>query len=267
MKPLVVTIPHSGEQIPPEARWLDGLSETILMCDVDRYVDQLYLETLGELKLSPVICPWHRYVVDLNRLSEDVDQDSVLGHSHRSGSFPQGLHWVNTTKGYRLMKEPISPELHDLIVQKYFEPFHQQVRDRFAGMRAEGFTQIYHLDLHSMPSTGTGAHRDAGQRRAEIVISDFNGKSASREFLELVKGKFVDAGFQIAVNWPYIGGRLTQTYGQPEHGQHTIQVELRRDLYMNEESKQKNGEMQATKVKLAKALKGIYEELPIQRGR
>ncbi len=37
--PLLVTIPHSGEKIPPQTPWLKTLPEEILMCDVDRYVD------------------------------------------------------------------------------------------------------------------------------------------------------------------------------------------------------------------------------------
>ena len=126
---------------------------------------------------------------------------------------------------------------HDTLVQKYFAPFHQNVATLFSEFKAEGFARVFHLDAHSMPSKGTSAHRDPGQDRAEIVISDFLGKSCSVEYKDLVVSSFEKAGFQVGYNFPYIGGRVTQTYGHPDRGQESIQVELNRKLYMNEETK------------------------------
>ena len=99
MKAFFISIPHSGERVPPEAVWLQGLPEGVLMCDVDRYVDRLYQPVVDGLKLGLVKTQWHRYVVDLNRLAEDVDADSVEGSTNASGKFTTGLHWVKTTRG------------------------------------------------------------------------------------------------------------------------------------------------------------------------
>lgn len=261
MKPLLVTIPHSGEAIPAEVTWLVGLSEPHLMCDVDRYVNHLYQEVLQALHIPHVICPWHRYVVDLNRLAGDVDRDSVLGHSNPSGSFSTGLHWVKTTTDLPLMKQPITPALHELLVKKYFQPFHDDVQGIYTDFNRQGFKATYHLDLHSMPSKGTAAHRDPGETRAEIVVSDFNGKSSNVEFKDLVITAYRQAGFQVAYNWPYVGGRLTQQYGQPEKGRHAIQVELRRDLYMDEVSKKKKVESADLTQRLGAALTFIHNHI------
>ena len=85
-----------------------------------------------------------------------------------------------------------------------------------------------------MPSQGTGLHLDRGEKRADIVISDFKGKSASPEFKDLVIQGFEEQGFSVSYNWPYFGGRITQRYGKPQDGHHTIQIELNRALYLNE---------------------------------
>lgn len=233
-----MSIPHSGEEVPPEAHWLQGLPEPVLMCDVDRYVDQLYLPIAKALGVQTVVTRWHRYVVDLNRLPEDVDHDSVVDSQNPSGQHTQGLHWVKTTRGTRLMHEPISRALHNLLVQRYFDGFHREVEQQYQSFKKRNFTKIYHIDAHSMPSLGTSAHRDPGQQRADIVVSDFNGKSCDKNFADLVRSAYQQAGFTVAYNWPYIGGRVTQTYGQPQLGQQAIQVELNRKLYMDEESKQ-----------------------------
>src|SRR5689334_10612521 len=136
MKSLLITIPHSGEQIPEEAPWLKGLPETLLMFDVDRYVDRLYEPTISKFKIPSVKTQWHRYAIDLNRLEDDVDVDSVIGHRNPSGKFPRGLHWSITTMGEKLMPKPISKDVHDVLVKKYFDPFHEQVRTTVTQMKA-----------------------------------------------------------------------------------------------------------------------------------
>ncbi len=263
MKPFFISIPHSGERIPSEASWLQGLPEDILMCDVDRFVDQLYIPILDELKLPRVIAEWHRYVVDLNRLPEDVDAGSVLGSENPAGRFTTGLHWVQTTRGTRLMPVPITQALHSQLVANYFQPFHDAVKGVYAQFRNRGVTNVYHIDAHSMPSLGTKAHRDPGQTRKDIVVSDCDGKSCEVAFRDLVIQAFTRAGFEVGYNWPYLGGRVTQTYGRPEEGQHAIQVEINRSLYMDEETKRiQPDKAQKLSQRIAEAVRWIHQSLP-----
>lgn len=261
-KAFFISVPHSGEKVPDEVNWLRGLPENILMQDVDRYVDQLYLPAIKSLAIPSVITDWHRYVVDLNRIPTDVDCDSVENSKNVSGSFTTGLHWSRTTRGEVLMPKPISAQLHQNLVKTYFEPFHEAVRAQFAAFKANDLKKVYQLDAHSMPSMGTSAHRDPGQLRPEVVVSDFDGKSCEPAFKDLVMQAYSDAGFKVAYNWPYKGGRVTQTYGKPDIGQNTIQVELRRSLYMDEESKKKKPEgFLKTQEMIEKAVRQIIHEL------
>ena len=170
MLPFFISIPHSGEKVPAEASWLSGLEEPILMCDVDRFVDDLYRPGIEKLQIPSVVAEWHRYVVDLNRLPDDVDASSVTGHPNAAGKFTTGLLWVKTTTGIQLMPNPISATLHQSLVQKYFEPFHTQVRAQYESFKKLGHKTVYHLDAHSMPSRGTAAHRDPGADRPQIVV-------------------------------------------------------------------------------------------------
>lgn len=256
MKPFFISIPHSGERVPAEATWLENLPEAVLMCDVDRFVDRLYQPAVDELNLACVKTQWHRYAIDLNRLPSDVDVESVSGSPNAAGKFTTGLHWVKTTRGTRLMPGPISMPRHDQLVQKYFEPFHADVRETYEFFRERGAGKIYHLDAHSMPSKGTSAHNDPGETRADIVISDQKGVSCEPWFKDLVLSAYAQTGLKVSYNWPYYGGRVTQTYGRPQEQQHAIQVEISRALYMNEETKQIEPERAgrlAEKLKLALA--------------
>lgn len=262
MKPLFVSIPHSGEKIPAEAHWLSSLPEPIQMCDVDRFVDLLYKPAIKSLSLPSVIAEWHRYVVDLNRLPEDIDQNSVEGAELPAGTHTTGFHWIKTTKGDQILPQPLSKETHAAWVKAYFLPFHQQVKEQYERYFARGFKKVYQIDAHSMPSMGTAAHRDPGQRRAEIVISDQEGKSCEAKFKDLVIEAYKKSGFEVAYNWPYLGGRVTQTYGKPEVGQHCIQVEMNRSLYMDETSKALlKDKAEGVIPRITAALRYIYENL------
>ena len=46
-------------------------------------------------------------------------------------------------------------------------------------------------------------------------------------------------GYVVALNKPYAGGYITEHYGRPSAGQHALQVEVNRALYMDETSFEK----------------------------
>lgn len=261
MNQLLVTIPHSGEKIPEDLTpWLKGLPETVLMADVDRFVDRLYVDNLTELKIPFVLTEWHRYAVDLNRVPSDIDGASVKGSVTPAGTHPRGFHWVHTTHGDPLITEPMSLESHRALTQKIYEPFHRAVRQIYENISQTGSREVFHLDAHSMPSLGTSSHRDPGEIRAEIVVSDCLGKSCCPEFRDLVLSAYAVAGFRVGYNWPYLGGRVTEEYGKPGQNHHAIQVEIRRDLYMDERTKQLKPQWGQVQKKIHLAL------LQIQKG-
>jgi N-formylglutamate amidohydrolase len=47
-------------------------------------------------------------------------------------------------------------------------------------------------------------------------------------------------GYAVALNKPYAGGYITEHYGRPHKGQHALQIELNRALYMDETSFEKS---------------------------
>ena len=306
--PLFLSIPHSGEKVPPQAYWLKNLAEPTLVRDVDRFVDQLYEPSIRKLKIPVIIQPWHRYVVDVNRKDFEIDPQTVKGSkAHGSGFSKRGVHWSRTTLDEPLMKEPISMQLHDQLLRDYYWPFHDAICEQIEtlrkdfqqssksvssereesgkkgdarkesgekenpdargesgeGSRSDDFnTLVFQLDLHSMPSVGTLAHSDPGEKRAQVVISDFHGKSAMGEFKEMVTKAYKQTGFEVVCNHPYVGGGITQLYGKPERGQHCIQVELNRALYMDEGTKKiLHEKARVLQLNLQKAMENLCDQL------
>jgi N-formylglutamate deformylase len=259
--PFFVTMPHSGEKVPEICPWLKDLPEEILMSDVDRFVDQLYEPALQKLSVPYLKTDWHRYAVDLNRNPSDIDESSVVGAKNKAGAFTRGFHWVKTYDGADLMQKPMDQKTHEALTHLIHDPFHAQIKSTYENFHQKGFKNLFHVDAHSMPSLGTLEHRDPGQTRAEIVVSDCYGKSCHQEFRDLVIVSYVMAGFKVGFNWPYFGGRLTERYGEPDKGHHVIQVELSRGLYMNEQSKKRHTDIAEIQSKLQKALAAIQSGL------
>ena len=113
-----------------------------------------------------------------------------------------------------------------------------------------------------MPSFGTSEHRDPGEWRADMVISNQDGKSSSKDFFELICASAGAQGFEVRQNWPYKGGRITETYGRPKEGWETVQIELNRKLYMNEATKKKNElDFRATQLRVGRMIREIYGQL------
>ncbi|MCX7674998.1 MAG: N-formylglutamate amidohydrolase, partial [Bdellovibrionaceae bacterium] len=118
---------------------------------------------------------------------------------------------------------------------------------------------VWMLDLHSMPSVGGPDHRDPGERRADVVISDNLGASAHPKMVDAILTAFLRAGFKGSYNWPYVGGKMTARYGRPHQGRHTVQIELNRALYMDEVTKEKKpAEFSRVQSKLQAAMFGVY---------
>ncbi len=296
--PLFMSIPHSGIKTPPEAYWLKGLDSSVLMCDVDAFVDDLYKPALKELQIPSVFFKWHRYSVDVNRFSTDTSPKTVKGKEDQNlkertkinmfyriterlkellqtkkkkgyknridnneiKKSPSDIHWHRTTKGDLLIQEPLSKKLHEDLIKNYFDFFHQKIKEQIRDLKKIGHENIYILDLHSMPSKGLAFHKDKGENRKQIVISDNKGKSCSKVFRDLIITAYQKAaGFEVGLNWPYVGGAITQHYGQPGMGQHCLQVELNRNLYMDEKTKIKSSNYEKIQKQLKQAMEYIVK--------
>jgi N-formylglutamate deformylase len=81
---------------------------------------------------------------------------------------------------------------------------------------------------------GRKGHTDPGRRRAQVVPGDRDGTSCAPSISRHVGQHFHARGFAVAFNDPYKGGFITTHHGQPHTGIHAIQIELSRDLYMDE---------------------------------
>ena len=235
--PLVVDVPHAGEWIPDEVSEEMVVGDRLLRRDLDLYVDRFWGDAPDQ-GVPLIASNVSRYVIDLNRAADDVSPEAVEGgeKKYEPGYYQErGVVWRETTNGTPVMDEPLEPEAFQRRLDAIYHPYHEALREEIERTRRE-FGYCILVDGHSMPSKGRQGHSDPGRRRADIVPGDIDGASCSRTVRWTVEQHYRDHGYSVRSNDPYQGGWITRHYGEPERDVHAIQIEVNRDLYMDEET-------------------------------
>lgn len=233
--PVVVEVPHAGLAIDALAAASLASPVRALGVDADLYVDELYQDA-PDCGATLLVARISRYVCDLNRSEEDVDPLAASGGTAHSA--PHGLIWRSTTEGHRALLHPLSRAELRRRVETYYRPYHACLQGLLDEKRRRFGVAIL-VAGHSMPSRGRYGHIDTGQARADVVPGSRGRTSASAEIIETPERIAKARGWTVSHDNPYRGGFTTAHYGRPREGQHAVQVELARRLYMDEETLEK----------------------------
>lgn len=236
-RPIVVSSPHSGVTIPAAERDAYAIDIDQLRFDGDLYVDELYagVEAIGAVLVTT---EYSRFVVDLNRLRDDLSPRSVRGAAVKRGPGyygDRGAFWAITTTAEPIYVSPLAPQVIRRRLERYYDPYHEALKAELERLR-DKFGYAILLDAHSMPSHARKAHPDSGAARADVVPGDLLGGSCGEWLTAAVCDFWRERGRSVALNTPYRGGGIVRRHGRPDAGIHAIQLELNRALYMDEET-------------------------------
>jgi N-formylglutamate amidohydrolase len=227
--PVVVSVPHAGTGV---SGFEQALSPDLdVRCDADLHVDRLY--RIGEAGAPPVhiASRLSRFVCDLNRDPDDVSVGAVPEHPAPRNTDGRGFIWAVTTTGVPALSRPLS--LAEWQARTALHAAYHDTLTRALDRARERFGFAVLVDGHSMPSRGRQGHQDPGRLRADVVPGDRSGTSCAPSLSRQVGEHFETRGYSVAFNDPYKGGFITTHHGKPADAIHAIQIELRRDLYMD----------------------------------
>jgi N-formylglutamate deformylase len=240
--PLVFDSPHSGRDYPDD--FGHAVPVALLRRAEDAFVDEL-IERAPEHGATLLQALFPRSYIDPNRHEHEVDP-AMLGEPWphpilASEKADMGLGLVR-----RLIKGNVDIYDRRLTVEEVLariEGFHRPYvaeLERLLDFAHAANGIVWHVNCHSMRSAG----RKRGQPipRADIVLGDRDGTSCDAEFIAFVAGVARDRGYQVAINDPFKGAELVARFGRPEEGRHSLQVEINRALYMDEERIEKRAD-------------------------
>ena len=103
-------------------------------------------------------------------------------------------------------------------------------------IRKFGFCLV--LDCHSMPSKICTIVDS--RKGIDICLGNLFNQSCPAEMGDLLATQFWNHNYSVEFNCPYSGAFITFNYCQPRKKMYTLQLEINRGLYVDEESLQKN---------------------------
>jgi N-formylglutamate amidohydrolase len=240
--PLVFNSPHSGNVYPRVFLTSARLDLHQLRRSEDSFVDELFS---GVVRLGYPLMRAHfpRCYVDVNREPYELDPRMFDGRlpsfaNTRSMRVAGGLGTVARVVGdaqeIYASRIPVDDALRR--IEALYKPYHRVLRRLMTRVHREAGAAVL-VDCHSMPSIAGG--RDE-RPRADIVLGDRYGTSCTPAIADTVEVALRDFGYSVSRNKPYAGGFITEHYGNPPAGLHTIQLELNRALYMDERTYQRS---------------------------
>ncbi len=220
--PLIISFPHSGEDISPYADRMTAAAHKVPDCDW--HLPRLY-SFLLDMNVTRLKANYARYVVDLNR--------DPSGKSLYPGQNVTELCPTTTFEEEAVYLDRQAPD--DIEVQErvktYWKPYHNSLKAEIARVKAiHGYALLW--DAHSirshvprffegrLPDLNFGTNND---QTCDPALSEaiMNIVSEQQEYPSVLNGRFK-------------GGFITRNYGDRSNNVHAVQLELSQITYMNE---------------------------------
>ncbi|KRS15348.1 N-formylglutamate amidohydrolase [Roseovarius indicus] len=256
---VVFASPHSGRDYPRSFLRQSALNEHAIRSSEDAFVDELF-ET-APVHGAPLLCASvPRAYIDLNRSEDELDPALIegvrkAGHNPRVAS---GLGVVPrvVANGQAIYNGKIPRAEADRRIETYWRPYHTALGLQLQEAQRQ-FGQAILIDCHSMPHEAMDSVARSGIRRPDVVLGDRFGAAAGEQIVDRIEEAFYQAGLVVTRNTPFAGAYVTQHYGRPSKGQHAVQIEIDRSLYMDERTVRPNSRFRSFK----KLLDGVVGEI------
>ncbi|KQR42846.1 N-formylglutamate amidohydrolase [Acidovorax sp. Leaf160] len=241
--PVVLDSPHSGTVYPDDFR--AALALPVLRRAEDTHVEKLY-SFAPSLGVGWVEAHFPRIYLDANRDTTELDvglldgewpdavtTDPVVLQKVRLG---KGLIWKFTDEGVPIYDRALGVDEIRARIDRCWRPYHQAVaREIDAAHARHGYS--IHINCHSMPAVAAShATLHPGLAHADFVVGDRDGTTADPRLSQRICAFLKERGYSVDYNHPYKGVELVRRYGQPAQQRHSIQVEINRKLYMDEQT-------------------------------
>lgn len=240
--PLVLDSPHSGTNYPQDFAYTCELS-TLRRAE-DTHVEKLY-SFAPDMGAAWIEAHFPRSYLDANRHVTEIDTDMLAGTWPHDLSLQdsamlskiklgKGLIWRVTDDGVPIYDRLLTVAEVEQRIDTCWQPYHAAVQQAIDDAHARHGYSI-HINCHSMPAISSShATEYPGLVHADFVIGNRDHTTSSRALVLFIREQLINFGYSVEVNHPYKGVELVRRYGKPEQHRHSVQLEINRKLYMNE---------------------------------
>jgi N-formylglutamate amidohydrolase len=261
--PFVFNAPHAGSVYPASFLTASRLDPLALRRSEDAFIDLLFSDVTS-LGAPLMVARFPRAYLDVNREPYELDPrmfDARLPPfaNTRSMRVAGGLGTIPriVADGQDIYRGHLATGEALRRIDWLYKPYHWALR-QLVHRTARNFGSAALIDCHSMPSTSLS--RDDGVK-ADIVLGDRYGTSCDGLLTDLVEVTLRARGYTVVRNKPYAGGFITEHYGEPGIGQHALQIEINRALYMDERALTQKPSFKDLAADLTDAFGAVMQEI------
>ena len=190
--PFLLSVPHAGLAVPPEAAPYCALTPREIAEDGDEGAADIYLG------LEPHVAAFHttdiaRAIVDMNRAEDDRRRDGVV-KTHTCWNVP-------------VYRRPLPGSAAGRLIERYHRPYHRRLTE----LAAERPVRLA-IDCHTMAAQGPPVGPDAGRERPWICLG-YGGGTCPEAWIEALKDVFEERiGARVTIDEPFSGGYITRRH-------------------------------------------------------
>ena len=203
--PLVISIPHSGTDIPQDIDSLCNLAAK------REHTDWALPELVAPLLETTLVATVSRYIVDVNRFKP------------RTGKATQPIIPRIDEKGNQLFNNYPSKQKQVDWLERYYVPYYLHL-EKLLNEKLERHERVLLVDLHS--------YDDKLFRTSDIIIGTRRKQTISEELLEQLQTLFHEEGLSTRVDTPFSGGNIIATFGKHPSIE-AVQIEVPYSLYLD----------------------------------
>ncbi|VFR51885.1 N-formylglutamate deformylase [plant metagenome] len=242
---LVCDSPHSGVDYP--ADFGHAVDRQVLRAAEDTHVEALWQDVpaVGGTLLA---AHFPRSYVDANRSEDDIDA-ALLAEPWPEPLSPSektrlgyGLIWRRVNAATPIYDRLLSLDEVRGRIARCYRPYHAALANAIEDTAAR-FGGVWHLNLHSMPNNAYERLQiQSAYPLADFVLGDRDGTTCEPAFVDLIERELKACGYSVARNDPYKGVQLIAKIGQPSRKRNSLQIEIRRPVYMDEASRARSAD-------------------------
>ena len=235
--PIVLDSPHSGRTYPQDFRYAAPLA--VLRRGEDTFVDELF-DPQGSGALL-IAAQFPRTYIDPNRPADDLDLAMLAGtwpgtvNAGPKTALGKGLIWRSCLDDIAIYDRLLEVAEVRNRIDRYWTPYRKLLATALDWTHARA-AAVWHINCHSMPSYWPAGVPGAGTAvEADFLLGDRDGTTCAPEFTALVRDFLQAEGFKVAVNDRFKGVDIVARSGDPSANRHSLQIEVVRERYMDED--------------------------------
>lgn len=256
--PLILSIPHCGTVFPEE--FLKAVKPDVLTLrrNEDIFVYDLIKPAIDNAQITAVKLNLNRAFIDVNRAKVELDPNMFfdypredIGLNQQRSRYGLGIIHKVTADSQPIYAGKISYKEAEERIKNVYDVYHQTLKNLIDRTIAKfGFCLV--LDCHSMPSKICSIISESP--RIDFCLGNLFEQSCPNKISFYVENELSKREYYVSKNRPYSGAFITFNYCEPRKQSYTLQLEINRVIYADENTLEKSSNFQRVSYDLSKVI-------------